>query len=53
MNEKKRQQIFMSAVAFIKKEKLNIKSSFKVTVSVLGLLEGLLCRSNLYKEVRL
>jgi len=52
MNEKKTAD-FMSAVAYTGKENLIIKSSFKVTVSVLGLVEGLLCRSNLYKEVRL
>jgi hypothetical protein len=52
MNEK-RQQIFRSAVTYMRKEKFIFKGSFKVAVFVLGLVEGLLCRSNLNKEVRL
>ena len=43
----------MFAFAYIRKKKFIFKSSFKAAVSVLGLVEGLLCRSNLKKEVRL
>ena len=49
----KRQQIFKVCCRLYKEEKIIFKSSFKTEVSVLRLVEGLLGRSNLYKEVHL